>query len=172
MIQIRSIHYRRRWYYALWSALLLASLAFLWRWETPASQGSAELTVKIQVLNAPPECTVLFWTGPKKAWPGANQEPSLNQPGRPLTAAAEAIGSLKARVAYRRWVGDLIPRRTDDLLILKFQPKSEAPRFFAVPLDGDWQSRLLRPGRRMGISASVDWSGLWLDPRSVPKSSR
>jgi len=172
MIQAQSIHYKRRWYYALWCTILLASLAALGLWETPNRSGSADLTFKIQVTNVPPGCTVQFWAGPKKAWPAADRKPSLNQPGQPLTAAGEALGSLTLRVGYRRWIGSYIPRRTDDLAILKFQPKVGAPRYYPFPLEMDWHTRLLRPGQRMQISGATDWDGMWLDPASVPTSAR
>ena len=167
-----SIHYKRRWFYVLWCTLLLASLAALGLWETPARSGSADLAFKIQVANVPPGCAVQFWAGPKKAWPGADHRAPMNQPGLPLTAAGEAIGHLNLRVAYRRWIGGVIARRTDDLLVLKFQPRSGTPRYFTIPLDMDWHSQILRPGRRMAFSTSIDWGNLWLDPLAVPTSSR
>jgi hypothetical protein len=81
------------------------------------------------------------------------------------------MGSLKLRVGYRRWFGGVIPRKTDDFLVVKFQPKVGAPRYFALSFEMDWAKGLLRPGRRMGISTTGDWDGLWQDPALIPKTS-
>lgn len=172
MTQARSIHHERRWYYVLWCTLLAASLAALGLWETPSRTGSADLAFQVRIMNLPPGCAAQLWAGPKKAWPAADQRPPLSQAGRPLPAGGEVIGSLKLRVGYRRWVGGYIPRRTDDLAILKVQPKTGTARYYAFPLDQDWQTRVLHPGQRMKISGAVDWDGLWLDSASVPKTNR
>lgn len=171
MIQVRSIHFRRRWYYVMWCGFLLASLVALGLWETPAQAGTADLTVKILVTNIPPGCTSQLWKGSKKRWPDADRIPPMNQAGSPLTAEGKAIGSLKLRVGYRRWIGGVIARRTDDLVVMKFQPVSGHPRYFGIPLEMDWHTRLLRPGQRMVITTTTDWDGLWSDPGSIPKSN-
>lgn len=171
MIEIESIHHKRRWYYVLWCGLLLVSLAALGLWELPAQSGSADLTVRIQVANVPPGCTAQLWAGPKDRWPEADRSPSLNQTGSPLTAEGMAIGSLKLRVGYRRWIGGVIPRRTDDLVVVKFQPESGPPRYLGIPLDTDWRTRLLRPGQRMVITATTSWDGLWPEPALIPRTS-
>lgn len=168
---VRSIHYRRRWFYVLWCGLLVASLIALWLWHRPVNVGTADLTVKIRVSNVPPGCTARLWAGPKENWPSADLIPPLTQPGTPLTADGIAAASLKLHVGYRRWVGGVIPSRTDELLVMKFQSQAGSPRYFAIPLDMDWRSRLLRPGQRMGITAGVDWNRLRPDPGLTPKSN-
>jgi len=156
----------------VWCGLLLASLGALVVWETPKRAGSADLAIKIRIPDLPAGSTVQFWTGPRKAWPAADGVAPLNQAGTPLGIPAEAVSALKLRVAYRRWIGGTIARRTDDLVVLKFQPNTGAPRYFALPLDMDWHTGLLRPGQRMSVAATATWDGLWLDPASVPTSNR
>jgi hypothetical protein len=171
MLEAPSIHYRRRWYYVMWCALLLASLGALGLWEIPIRTGSADLTIRILVANVPPGCTSQVWAGPKKRWPAADQTLPMNQLGRPLTPEGQASGSLKLQVGYRRWIGGILPRRTDDLLVVKFQPRSGAPRYFGIPLEMDWHTGLLRPGQRMVITTTTEWDGLWPDPGSIVKTS-
>jgi hypothetical protein len=171
MADVPSIHFRRRWYYGLWCALLLASLVALGLWETPVRSGTADLTVKVLVRNVPPGCTASLWVGPKQQWPAADRIASMNLIESPLTPEGAAMGSLKLRVGYRRWFGGVIPRKTDDFLVVKFQPKVGAPRYFALSFEMDWAKGLLRPGRRMGISTTGDWDGLWQDPALIPKTS-
>lgn len=171
MTEVQSIHFKRRWYYALWCVLLLASLVALGLWETPVQGGTAELTFNIQIKNPPTGCTAQAWVGPRKRWPVADRLAPMTEVGKPLTAEGAAVGTLALRVGYRRWIGGILPRSTDDLVVVKFQPNGGTARYFAYPLDLDWHNGLLRPGRRMGIQITFDWDGLWLDPASVPKTS-
>lgn len=170
-VGVRSIHYIRRWFYVLWCGLLLGSLVALGLWNRPVNAGTADLTVGIRVMNVPPGCTAQIWAGPTKSWPSADLVSPLTQHGTPLTADGIGAAYLKLHVGYRRWIGGVIPSRTDELVVMKFQPKSGPPRYFPIPLGKDWHTRLLRPGQRMGITTTIDWDGLWPDPDLMPKSN-
>lgn len=158
------IHYRRRWFYVLWGALLLVSLGALALWETPGQIGTAKLALQLTVKDLPAGVDVKVWAGPRRRWPGAAWT------GQGAAAQVRPVGAgvvLKAfplSVAYRRWVKDIIPRRTADLVVLRFEAPGQTPRYMVLPLRQDWQIGLLRPGREMSVGIQCPWDGLWTDP--------
>ena len=164
MTATRSIHHRRRWFYVLWGVLLMASLTALGLWETPKLVGAARLSVRLKVDNLPPHSQMKVWAGPHGRWPGATWAGQ--------GAAAEVhpsdekvvLEGLLLPVSYRRWGKDTIPRRTADLVVLRFQVPGQAPRFLPLPLGQDWRSGLLRPERKMSVAIQCEWQGLTTDP--------
>ena len=166
---MNSIHYRRRWYYVLWGALLLVSLAVLALWETPGETGTAKLTLRLKVRELPAQTVVSVWTGPRGRWPGAAWT------GQGAAASFQsADGNLNLNVlllpvAYRRWVKDILPRRTADLVVLRCQAPDQAPRYLALPLARDWRNGFLAPRRVMTLSMECGWKGLPTDPSGFSK---
>ncbi len=159
-----SIHYRRRWFYVLWGVLLLASLGALALWETPKLTGTAQFTLQLQVQNLPARTQVKVWAGPRGGWPGSAWRDQGVAAEVRIVAESVTLVALPLLVAYRRWVKDTIPRRTADLVVLRFEAPGQPPRYFAQPLVGDWLSGILRPGRRMTLRTERRWQDLGTDP--------
>jgi hypothetical protein len=163
-----SIHRRRRGFYVLWILLLLSSLLALVLWETPRSSGVAELSLQLQVRSIPGDTRLRVWAGPWKSWPGASWSGEgavvdvMTQPGAILAP------TIPLSVGYRRWIQDFmyIPRKTADLVVLRFDAPSQAPRYVVLPLKSDWYAGVLRPGRGMKVSIEMTWDGLWLTPET------
>jgi len=165
----RSIHHRRRWFYVLWGVLLLGSLATLALWETPVRSGTAKLTLRLKVRELPVQTAVKVWVGPRGRWPG------LAWTGQRAAASLQSVdenlilNALPLPVGYRRWVKDILPRRTADLVVLRFENPREAPRYLALPLRQDWRSGFLAPRRVMTLSMECGWKGLPTDPTGFSK---
>ena len=159
-----SIHYRRRWFYALWVCLLLLSLMMLALWERPSWTDQAAIQVKVKLTQAPPGTRILGWAGPSASWPG---------PGWPGTGAfgeatLEPDGSatlplVRLQIAHRRWNQGYLPRGTWDLVVIKVLPPSGPPRFLALPCSADIRSGLLRPRLKTTYSIGSSWQNLRLD---------
>ena len=162
----RGIHYRRRWFYALWVVLLLLSSGALALWQRPLAVVQASLTVRIHVRQAPAGAQVQTWAGPWDRWPG----PEWSAAGAAPTALpADGWATLPVAaitIARRRWVNQYIARDTSDLLMLKFTAPGERPRYFALPLSKDIRTGLLRPQGRLITSVETHWSGLGFDGKA------
>ena len=157
-----SIHWRRRWWYALWVALLLGTAGF-WRWwETPAVFGAGHAILTIRMADLPPGTKVEAWTGPVKAWSAdatGFQGPWVAQDAaKPLP-----IPPLEIQVGLRRWHQGYIPRLTSDLIVLRLDPPQGPSKFIAYSLKTDLNSGLAGPHHRLSISAPVRWSALSVD---------
>jgi len=63
-----SIHHQRRWYYVLWSVLLLSGLALYGRWQTPLRVERPLLGIAFEEQGLPTETAVEVWTGPTVQW--------------------------------------------------------------------------------------------------------
>jgi hypothetical protein len=161
---MESIHYRRRGFYVLWGVLLLASLIALGLWETPQRSSTAKLTLRLKVNDLPAQTQVKVWAGPRGRWPGAAWTGLGAAAAIQPTDDKVALEVLPLPVAYRRWGKDTIPRRTADLVVLRFEAPGQAPRYLVLPLGEDWRSGLLRPGRKMSVSMECRWGGLGTDP--------
>ncbi len=160
-----SIHFRRRWYYALWVSLLLLSAGALVLWERPASTSEASLVVKLDLPGAPAGCRIQAWVGP---WA---QGRNLDWGAAGLLQAdlqADGQASLplvRVRIARRRWVPDYIPRATWDLMVLRIMPPAGPPKFYCLPLSEDIRSGVLRAKWRLTTVIQVPWDGLQTDAR-------
>lgn len=165
---LRSIHYRRRWFYVLWVALLLLSCGVWYLWERPLRLEQASLQVQLRVRNAPAGTRVQVWAGPVSRWEGRDWS------GEGLAQAAlQADGSaglplFHIQIARRRWVKDYIPRGTWDLMMVKCTAPGAPPRYFALPLSEDIRKGVLRPRWRLTTTVSVPWDGLPTDPKAPP----
>ncbi|MDP2875521.1 MAG: hypothetical protein Q8O00_05000 [Holophaga sp.] len=159
-----SIHFRRRWFYVLWGAMLLSCITVLILWETPKRSGTAKLTLRLEISKIPTQTVVKVWTGPRDRWPG------VAWTGQDAVAEIRpndhkvSLESLPLPVAYRRWGKDTIPRHTTDLVVLRFEAPNQSPRYMPFPLGQDWRVGLLRPGRTMSLSMDCGWVGLETDP--------
>jgi hypothetical protein len=166
MSEPRGIHYQRRWYYALWVALLLLSAGALALWERPVAVDQAQVSVQIEVHQAPAGTRVQVWAGPWRQWMG----PAWSGEGTaPTLLAADGITRLPAlgiRIAQRRWVKGYVPRGTQDLLMLRFTAPGEPPRYLALPLSKDIRVGMLRPRGRMLTTITTSWASLHLDGKA------
>lgn len=152
----RPNHQKYRWRYILWSCLLLVSLGALAFWECPSRSGSAEIRLVATIHGAPKSSKVTIWSGPKARVQGIE---SSTNPSRELNGKIDERIILP--VAYRRWIGIIIPRKTHDLIVIKVTPPTGAPRYLSLPFSQDWMLGSLKPGSRMPIRLSADWDGLW-----------
>ncbi|BDU74549.1 hypothetical protein [Mesoterricola silvestris] len=166
------IHRRRRWYYALWSALLALSAGALVLWERPVRTDLASLQLALTVREAPAGSRLQAWAGPRKRWPGAAWSGQGAFADVALTPAGEApLPLLHIPIARRRWVQDYIPRGTWDLVAMKVTPPSGPPRYYLLPISIDIRSGLLRPKHRLITSINTTWNYLGVDaepPIRVP----
>lgn len=159
-----SIHYQRRWFYALWGALLLAALGALALWETPSRRESAALDVAVNVRGVPEGTRAQAWAGPRGSWPG----PTWNGEGAfaDLVLAREGetrLPRVRMAIARRRWVRDYLPRGTWDLVVVRLVPPSGPPRYLPMDCAKDIRSGILRQGLRLKVTISGLWDHLPVD---------
>ena len=168
----RSIHYRRRWFYALWSALLVASTAALLLWERPSVVDLASLQVVVRVPGAPEGTRIQAWAGPWAKWPGRTWSGGdAFAELAPGPGGAATLPVVRMAIARRRWFRGTIPRGTWDLVMVKFTPPSEPPRYLAVPMSRDIRAGLLRPRYRLIVTINTSWQNLTVDaeaPNRIP----
>jgi len=150
--------------YVLWSVLLGLSIAALVLWETPKSSGTAKLAVSCRPQGLPAGCRVKAWVGPRSKWAGAAWDGEGAWSELPANTGEIVFPPVAITVGYRRWVKNYIPRKTSDLLVLRFQAPAVAPRYFVLPLGADWIHGSFRTDRQTGIRADITWDGLWQDP--------
>jgi hypothetical protein len=162
-----TIHFRRRWYYVLWTALLLLSAGALALWERPVATDSAAFVLKLRVAGAPAGTRVQVWAGPQARWPGQawQGEGAFAQEALPGDGAL-ALPVLRVPIARRRWVRDYIPRGTSDLIMVRFLAPGAPPRFLAVPLSQDIRLGALRPKWKLATTVALPWEKLDLDGRA------
>jgi hypothetical protein len=156
----RSIHYRRRWAYALWVTLLLLSLGALARWEQPRTVVAASLQVKVRIRQAPPGAVLRAWAGPWDRWTGPERLAAtpIQVPLQPDGSATLPVFHLP--IARRRWVRDYIPRGTWDLMVLGFTAPGQPPRYTVLPLCREIRLGVLRPRWRLTTSIECAWTTL------------
>jgi hypothetical protein len=165
---VRSIHYRRRWAYALWVVLLFLSLGALLLWERPAEVGTGSYQLKVAIRKPPPGAAVELWIGPWARWAGPGRFTASAGPA-PLQADGSAsLPAIRLPIARRRWVRDYIPRGTWDLVVVRFTAPGEAARYMVIPLSTDLRTGLLGPHRRLTGFLNCSWAGLYPEPQ-VPK---
>jgi hypothetical protein len=152
--------------YALWAALLGLSGIALLLWETPAQTGTGKVQLRVNVAGLPQTTRVLVWTGPRKGGLAA----MARGEGTPIPPAGNGVvtvPTLVLPVAYRRWVRDTIPRRTADLIMLRFESPGQPSRYLAFPLDQDWRAGTLAPRRILRILMDCRWDQLRTDPKTA-----
>lgn len=158
-----SIHHRRRWYYTLWGSLLLGSLTALTLWEIPAMDGIATVKISVELRDLPAEAHAKIWTGPRESWRGGKNFQDLTE----ITTTKESVftsSAIPLRVAYRRWTQDYVPRRTADLLVIRFETPGQSPRYLPISFVNDWRTGLLKPRRKIQLSFTCGWNQLTADP--------
>ncbi|MFN8010210.1 MAG: hypothetical protein U0P81_02280 [Holophagaceae bacterium] len=142
-----SIHHQRRWYYVLWSGLVLLSLACLLLWNRPAEVEHPRLGLKVLAEGLPERTTLEVWLGPRKAWESGSGGPF--QPLRADGRGAFVLEAVELAFPRRRFVDRvLIPGRGHELLVLRATAPGEAPRHLFLSLKAEWYAGALRPGKR------------------------
>jgi len=110
---VKSIHYQRRWFYVLWSAMLVVSICLWLLWITPARTGQATLTLMLHIHGIPDGTQVQTWIGPKNRWPKPSKRPDeVNCIQIPKGILQFSIGPIKVPIAYRRWTHSYMPNST------------------------------------------------------------
>jgi hypothetical protein len=161
-----SIHFRRRYFYALWAGLFLLSLGALILWETPASTATSRVELRVQIKGLPAGVQARVWVGPRGQWRGKASQTE----GTPVPLPANGpvvVPPQTVWAGYRRWVKGFIPRRTADLVVLCFQESGQPDRFLPFPLAQDWRSGMLGPRRVLRIGCECNWKSLRQDPAAV-----
>lgn len=160
-----SIHWRQRWWYALWVALvalLLGALGFWGWWETPAVSGAGHAVLTIRMVDLPQGSKVEAWTGPAQTWkPDASgfQGPwSVEDVAKPLP-----VPPLEIRAGLRRWHQGYIPRLTSDRILLRIDPPQGPPRYAFYDLRSDINAGLAGPHRRLFLPSTLRWGALSTD---------
>ncbi|HXC17313.1 MAG TPA: hypothetical protein VNV60_07735 [Holophagaceae bacterium] len=158
-----SIHWRQRWWYALWVALLLGASGFWAWWETPAISGTGHVIARVWIKDLPAGCKVEAWTGPAKAW--KQDAPGFQGPWTVQDDATKPLPlpPLEIRAGLRRWHQGYIPRLTSDRLVLRIDPPEGLPRYAAYDLRMDLNAGLAGPHRRLYLSAPLKWKTLSTD---------
>lgn len=155
----QSIHWRQRWWYGLWVALLLGSLGFWGWWETPAASGTGHVVLSIRVADLPAGSKVEAWTGPIQAWKvdavGFQGPWVVQDTVKPLP-----VPPLEIRAGLRRWHQGYIPRLTSDRVVLRMDPPDGPPRYAAYDLHSDINAGLAGPHRRLFITSAMRWGAL------------
>ena len=163
-----SIHYRRRWFYVLWTALLLALLWGWALWERPKHIYEASLKVQYRARGEVPAGTrVQGWVGPAGRRPGADWQGEGGFVEAVLDGNNQIVLPVfKLHLAPRRWGRRaFIPRYTWDLLVLRITRPGQAPRYLSASLARDIDSGLLRPRQVVFYQFSLPIDALSLDPR-------
>lgn len=167
-----TIHHQRRWYYALWTALLALSCLALLVWETPARTELASLDLRIKISGAPAGTRLQAWAGPWARWPGPawSGEGAFADLELPPGGAA-TLPLLRVHIARRRFGLGYISRGTWDLVMVKVSAPGQAPRFLVLPCSQDIRTGLLRSRIRVTAEISSSWNNLRVDgnpPNRVP----
>ncbi|BDU78422.1 hypothetical protein [Mesoterricola sediminis] len=167
-----SIHHRRRWFYVLWTCLLLLSLGALVLWNLPTRTDQASLQMGVVIPDAPSGARVQVWAGPRArcphpAWDGRG---SLGEAA--LGPAGDArLPLLRVPIARRRWVKDFIPGRTWEIVLLRVVVPGQPDKFIIYPLTLDIRAGLLGPGRKLLITSQSKWAKLRVEvppPNGLP----
>jgi len=156
-----SIHFQRRWYYALWLLLLCASLGLYWLWQTPLWSGHATVIVELVFDEQLEGCKVFTWVGPKNEYrkTGTTNVTYLVGPNIQFNGTNYRT-TFRIPVSKRRWSRDYIWDSTYDLIVIGFSPAKGVPRFTSFSLTEDIYTGLLRPGRTMKLTAHSRWIDL------------
>lgn len=136
-----SIHWRRRWHYVLWVALLGAALGALGLWRTPVRKGAARVGFKA-TLSAGQSVSAVACASSARDEEGPLQ-------WQPLTLREGTwVGELSMPLAYRRWNGQLFPGQCHERIVLRWNGP-DGPRYQVLEERHDLLMGLLAPGRHM-----------------------
>ena len=152
---VATLHHRRRWYYVLWTSLLIAAASF-WIWmERPASSGTANLTMVLVLRGAPPGGRASLWVGPTRLFP---ENPAMTTSWEPISEGKVATTS-RVHLSLRHLGQGYLLKKTDDLAVLTLDISGQR-RYLVYDLRDDIRSTLLQTGRIITISFNRDWDSL------------
>jgi hypothetical protein len=157
-----SIHHQRRWYYALWVALLGAALGALVLWTLPVRKGTARVGVALRLESS----------DGMTAQMGCFAHGQLPQEWTSLELKeGRFVGMAPVALAYRRWTGAPHSGRCQVGVMLRFQ-KGGVTRYYPLDLRPDIASGLFAPGRRMTLEYNgLAWERMYEDippPSALP----
>lgn len=157
----RDYHYRRRWYYLLWTLLLMVSIGLWVAWEIPAESGYGRVGTQLRLPGIPPGTSISAWAGPH----GNIRSDIWGDPSRVIDLGDSKgtlveMPPLQLPFAKRRWADAYIPKRTWDLVVIRLKPPSGPTRYFVMDLTSDWNEGTIRPGRVLRYKVACPWEGL------------
>lgn len=147
----RSIHYQRRWYYALWGSLLLGSLVLYGLWTTPVAAGTGFISAEIRLVGAP-EGTRLDYRLVRLKDLGRHD--ALFAPGD-----GYSTGKVSVPILRRRWTGKVFETSPCAILI-RLTPPGGGGRYAWMNFWGDLETGLLSNKRRIALRVPVGWDTL------------
>jgi len=157
----RSIHYRRRWAYALWVLLLAVAGGALVAWRIPVSRGEGRVLIALQIPQAPSGTRVDLWCGPSSRWrPGrfvGTLGPVVTRDGRLV------LGPFPVPIARRRWMKVFHPD-TADLILFRISSPEGMSCYASYNLGPDLYSGFLAERRKMILTLTLPWGHLPTDP--------
>jgi len=169
-VTVRSIHYRRRWFYVLWVGLLLLSAGVWALWERPVQTVTASLDIRVRIRKAPAGARVQAWAGPWANWRNVDRSGPWAVQASLQPDGSATVPLFRIPIARRRWVKDYIPRGTWDLLMLRFTAPGQQPRYFPISLSLDIRSGVLRPKWRLTNTLETTWNNLSTDAKAPDRT--
>lgn len=150
-----NIHYRRRWFYVIWTGILLSVAAF-WIWtEQPARVGAAKLEVVLTLRGMPSQGKAFLWVGHMDAF---RNDQTIPGDWKPLRDAKVSLTS-PVNMAVRRMGDAYMLRRTDDFSVVIVESSGQR-RYLYYDLREDINMKLLRMGRTLRLDIETDWDSL------------
>ena len=161
-----NIHHRRRWYYVLWTGLLLGVLG-LWFWaEQPTAVGVAKLEVVLTLRGAPAHGRAALWIGRQDEIQKGLATPMDWVPVQDSKVAL----SRPVHMARRHLGHAYMLSRTDDYCVVIVEASGQR-RYYFYDLREDIGQNLLRMGRRLQLGITANWASLPSSPE-VPTAAK
>jgi len=169
---LRSIHWRRRWYYVLWGSLLLSCLLAWGLWERPAFEGTWTARIHLTVHGLPGPGRVQVWCGSSLMRAAAFQGSGGLQADLELaTDRRLEVPPIRMALALRRWWPIHIPAKTWDLMVIRITSAQGQSKYVTLPFHEDLVRRVVRPRAVMSLEMDFKWATLPLDaagPSELP----
>jgi hypothetical protein len=155
-----SIHWRRRWFYALWAVLLGTALGAYALWSIPGKKGTARLVVAMRLEDSAGLSTEMASYPPNGSpWDWKAME----------FKGGRFVGEIMVPLAYRRWTGAVHHGRCHEGVLLRFTKGGER-RYFLIDLRQDVATGLFMPGRKMALEYNgLAWGRM---DKDIPRLSR
>jgi hypothetical protein len=150
-----NIHHQRRWFYLLWTGILLIAAA-CWLWsEWPTKAGTANLEFVLTLRGIPHQGRAALWVGRLDAF---EKNQYLPQTWVPIQGAKVSVAR-PVHLAQRRTGKAFMLRRTDDFSVVIVEAAGQR-RYLYYDLREDISQNLLRVDRTLRLGIQTDWDSL------------